>query len=229
MDPYLTRLCKHSAKLFVALLLMLVMSGGSAANIGFEERCVRLGEEAKISVLFEDKTITKDNSRNLSELKRLSGAKSNPYHSTLGLTRALPSAKLEVAPAMLTDENGRICVVPSLALKLGFSEFEVYIAKELTAPCRRRIVEEHENQHVGVWRNHLRAGAKLLEMAARNTLAQPIYSNSQEKALNEMRHRVDEVIGALLQRLKEGAIAANQELDSPASYQFEENRMRACP
>jgi hypothetical protein len=213
----------------IAAVLLLHAPTFAVAGNTFEDRCTDLSKEAKIAVLFAGRQVTRNDSRSLSELKGLSGSRSNQYHSILGLTHAAPSAKLDLTPNMLTVENGRTCVVPSLALTLGFSEFEVYLAKELKDSCRRRIVEEHENEHVGVWRNHFRAGARLLETTLRNALAKPTYSNSQDEAVNEMRHHVDEVISALLQKLKDGAIAANQQLDSPASYQFEENRMRACP
>ena len=41
-----------------------------------------------------------------------------------------------------------------------------------------------------------------------------------------MRYHSDEVVSVLLQRLKDGAVTANQQIDSPASYQYQANRMR---
>ena len=224
------RVGSYGACLAAVLLTLLAASGAAAgSNVGFESRCMRLGTEAKVSVAFEDKPPTRIDSRSLSELKGLSGARLNPHHNILGLTHAVPSASLKLTPNMLVDGNGVACVVPSLVLTLGFAEFEVYLAKELKDPCRRRIVEEHENEHAAVRRNHWRAGARLLETALRNALAKPSYSSNQDEAVNEMTCRVNDAVGPLLRQLKDGAIAANQQIDSPASYQFEANRMRACP
>lgn len=215
----------------VAVVLFVLTSADAIAGGGlsFEDRCARLGAEAKISVTFEDKQVSRSDSRSLSELKRLSGSRSNPYHSILGLTHALPSASLAVTPNILADGRGRVCVVPSVELKLGFSELEVHLATELKDPCRLRIVEAHENEHVGVWRNHFRISARLLETVLRKQLANPAYFVNPGEAANEARRRVNEVVGTLLQGIYDGAMAANQQIDSPASYQFEEGRMRSCP
>lgn len=220
---------KYLKGTILALQLVQLALGAMAADrADFEERCARLSADAKISVLFEDKPITKDNNRSLAELKRLSGSKSSQYHSILGLTHAVPAAKLDLTPNLLTDANGRICIVPSLVLTLGFSEFVVYLAKELQDGCRRKIVEAHENEHVGVWRNHFRISARLLEPVLRKQLANPTYFGNPNEAMNETRRRVEVVIDTWLKNIYEGVVSANQQIDSPASYQFEANRMRSC-
>jgi hypothetical protein len=220
---------RNPLRCMVLPLTLLLTPAAASANPGFEDRCASLVAEAKVSVVFEDKPAARDDSRSLTELKGLSGSGPNAHHNVLGLTHALPSARLDVIPHMLADETGRTCVVPSLNLKLGLSEFQVYLARELKDPCRRRIVEEHENEHANVWRNHLRAGARLLESALRGGLAKPIYFRSREEVRSDLQHRIDELVNPLLQKLKDGVVVANRQIDSPASYQFEENRMRACP
>jgi len=220
----------HGGRLIALVLFALTASDATAgSSLSFEDRCARLAAEAKISVVFEDKQVNRSDSRSLSELKRMSGSRANQYHSILGLTHAVPSAKLDVTPNILTDEHGKLCVVPSLVLKLGFSEFEVHLAREIKDPCRRRIVEEHENEHVGVWRNHFRISARLLETVLRKQMANPGYFVNPDEATNETRRHVNEVISTLLRGIYDGAVAANRQIDSPASYQFEEGRMRSCP
>ena len=102
----------------VVLLLFAPAIATAASSASFEDRCERLGADARIFVVFEDKPVSRSDSRSIAELKGLSGVRSNQYHSILGLTHAVPSAKLDITPNMLTDENGRTCVVPSLALTL---------------------------------------------------------------------------------------------------------------
>ena len=229
-DRSLLKVGNCGAYMVAALLFALMASGASAeSRIAFEERCLRMSATATVSVVFEDKAVTRINNRGIAELKALSGTRSSQYHSTLGLTHAVPSANLKVTPNILVNGNGMVCVLPSVVLTLGFSEFDVYVAKELKDSCRRGIVEAHENEHAAVWRNHWRAGARLLETTLRRSLAQPGYAANQEQAINEMNRRVNAVIAPLLLQLKDGVIAANQQIDSPASYQFEANRMGACP
>jgi hypothetical protein len=44
-----------------------------------------------------------------------------------------------------------------------------------------------------------------------------------------LQQRVEDLIDFQLARLMGGIGAAHNQIDSPNSYQFEENRMRACP
>jgi hypothetical protein len=202
--------------------------------VSFETSCEQLAIDAKIQAVFEDKPATRDNSRGLDELKRLlqsskAATGGNPYHRVLGLTHAEPSSRLELTSRALTDTSGRQCAVPSLTLTLGFTELKVYIAKETTNDCRRRIIEEHENEHVNAWRNHLRIGARLLTPVLQKQLAQPMYFDKAVDIKPILQQRVEDLIDFQLARLMGGIGAAHNQIDSPTSYQFEENRLRACP
>lgn len=129
----------------------------------------------------------------------------------------------------MTDADGRTCGVPSLNLKLGFSAMQVYLASELKDSCRRRIVEEHEQEYMAVWRSHLRAGARMLEGVLRRKLGQPTYFQSPSEADEMLRRRVEVLIVPLLKNLKDGIEANQQPINSPASYQYAEGLMRSCP
>jgi hypothetical protein len=201
----------------------------------FAERCQQLAAQAKIQVLFEDKAVSRDDSRSLDELKRLSQtgaaatAASNPYHRVLGLTHAAPSSRLELSSRALSDADGRVCAVPSLTLTLGFSELKVYLARETTDDCRRRIIDAHEAEHVAAWRNHLRIGARLLTNVLQKQLTQPMLFDKGVDVSPIMQQRVEDVVDFQLARLMGGIGAAHGQIDSPANYQLEENRLRACP
>ena len=224
-------------RLLLAIALMgtqasLAQTGNPSAS--FEARCEQLALDAKIQAVFEDKPATRDNTRSLEELKRLlqsatAATGGNPYHRVLGLTHAEPSSRLDLTSRALTDANGRRCAVPSLTLTLGFTELKVYIARETTNDCRRRIIEEHENEHVAAWRNHLRIGARLLTSVLQKQLAQPMYFDKSVDIKPILKQRVEDLIDFQLARLMGGIGAAHNQIDSPNSYQFEENRTRACP
>lgn len=214
--------------LLVATLL-LFCSVAATADTGFIIACEKLAAEADIRVLFEDSAVTRDDSRSVEVLKRLSKSGPTPHHSVLGLTHAEPTASLDVTPRILTDFDGRVCGVPSLTLKLGFSTLQVYLASELKDACRRRIVDEHEQEHVAVWRNHFKAGARMLESLLRRKLSQAAYFSNPTEAREALQQRANELIVPLLKNLNDGIGVNQQEIDSAGSYRYVEGRMRACP
>ncbi len=227
---------KLSNELWLALVMLLAsqVMAQTSSQATFEARCEQLARDAKIQTVFEDKPATRDNTRSLEELKRLllsskAATDGNPYHRVLGLTHAEPSSRLDLTSHALTDADGRQCAVPSLTLTLGFTDLKVYIAKETTNDCRRRIIEEHENEHVNAWRNHLRIGARLLTPVLQKQLAQPMYFDKAVNIKPILQQRVEDLIDFQLARLMGGIGSAHNQIDSPTSYQFEENRLRACP
>lgn len=214
----------------LALLLLLASAIAGAADNSFEARCEKLATEANFTAVFEDKPVSRDDSIRMADLRRFANAGSSLNHSTLGVTRAEPATSMALSVRTLSNRDGRVCAVPSLQLKLGLSSFEVLLARELgTNPCRRRIVEEHEQEHVTVWRNHLRIGARLMPVALRQSLGQVAYFSSIGEAESVLRQRADQQLASLLSKLKDGINAAHQQIDSTASYRDAENRMRACP
>lgn len=219
----------HPALNLVVATLLFSLPTAVMGGSGFEVACEKLASEAAIHVVFEDRPVSRDDSRKLDALKRLSGAGTNPYHSVLGLTHAEPTAGLDVMPRILTDVDGQVCGVSSLSLKLGFSALRVYLASELRDACRRRIVEEHELEHVTVWRNHLRVAARMLEVLLRRKLGEIAYFRTPAEADETLRRRAERLIAPLLKKLNDGIVADQQQIDSAASYQYLEGRLRACP
>lgn len=213
----------------ILLLALALLPPVAAEADGFTQQCERLAAGARIEVLFEEPQVTRDDSRSRDELMRLSQSSRNPNHAVLGLTQAEPSFNLRLAPAFLTHADGRVCAALSLTLKLGFSNLQVYLARELNGACRRDIVLTHEQEHVAVWRDHLRAGARLLQPLLQTSLGQPGYFSRRDEAEAALLSRANTLIKQKLDGLREGIRFAHQQIDSPASYRHEENRMRACP
>lgn len=209
--------------------LLFFLSASANASPGFEVACQKLAAEAAIRVVFEDRPVSRDDSLGLEALKRLSTSGNNPYHNVLGLTHAEPVASLDVLPRILTDSDGRTCGVSALNLKLGFSAMQVYLASELRDSCRRRIVEEHEQEHVAVWRSHWRAGARMLEGLLRRKLGQPAYFQTPAEADEVLRRRAEALIVPLLKDIENGIEVNQRQIDSPASYQHAAGQLRACP
>ncbi len=215
---------------WTAWACLLASSSALAAQAdNFEQRCERLAQAATVSVSFEDIPVTWDTRRSAEELKKLGPAQSNPYHTVLGLTQAQPTANLQVSHRSLTHPDGWTCIVGDVRLTLSFSEMRVYLATELTNPCRRQIVEEHEAEHVRIYRTHFRAGARLAEPLIKKMLTLPIYASDAEAAEAELRRHTHEVVMPIAARITKVAMAANLEIDTPASYREVTARLRACP
>lgn len=196
----------------------------------FEQSCQAMADQAQIRVVFEDAVVTRDNTRSLQELKNLSRQSHSPYHQVYGLTQAQAGARYAVRAAMLAHADGRVCAVPSLDVTISVTGLTVYLARELgDNACRRAIVDEHEQEHVAVWRNHLRAGARLLEPVLREQLQQPFVFASAQALQSGFRERVDAVLNPLLRRLQDGIVEANRQIDSPQSYAASARRIEACP
>lgn len=214
----------------LALVGAVCPSTARADASGFAQSCQAMVSQARIGVTFEDAVLARDNTRSLEELKNLSRQSSGPYHQVYGLTQAQAGARYAVRAAMLAHADGRVCVVPSLDVTISVTGLTVYLARELAGNgCRRAIVDEHEQEHVAVWRNHLRAGARLLEPVLRARLGEPFVFASAHELNDGLRGRVDAVLNPLLRQLQDGIVAANRQIDSPQSYQATVQRLRACP
>ncbi len=205
------------------------VAAAQAATPGFAQRCDALLAQARIAVVFEDAAVTRDNGRSLEELKNLSGQSSSAYHQVYGLTQAQTRTGYSLRAALLVDAGGAVCAVPSLDVKVAVVGLTVYLARELDNACKRAIVEEHEQEHVGVWRSHLRTGARLLEPLLRDKLGQSFQFASAEAAKSGLRGQVDAVLNPLLKQLQDGIVLANRQIDSPQSYQSTAQRLNACP
>lgn len=217
------------AALALGLKSLATAAADLPAEAAFEQRCAQLAKTATVSVAFEDRPISWNTTHDDAQLRRL-GSQPNPNHIVLGLTIARPTARLNVKHNSLTEAStGRACIAGSVALTLGFTEMSVYLASSLTNPCRRRIVEAHELEHVRIWRTHLRVGVHLAKPLIEQQLAEPLYADDPEAAEALLRQRVNEITAPILDRIRDAAHAAQRELDSPLSYQTAANRLRACP
>lgn len=213
---------------FTAASLLFLPLAALADDVGFVARCEKMAREAKVEVVFEDRPVTRDDTRSIEDLKRRSQPSNNPNHSILGLTHAVSTISYDINSRILSEPNGRVCVIPSLNVKLGFTSFEVYIAREVNTGCKRKIVDDHEQEHVAIWRNHFRAGARMLTTVLQREFNQPLYYTSQTDLKIAVRQRIDGLITPLFKNLQDGITAAHQQIDSPASYQYEDKRLRAC-
>jgi hypothetical protein len=212
--------------LSVAAVAGLLTAGVRAQD--FNDRCAQLAAQAQISVTFQDRQVDSDDSRNIQALNGISGKPAGSNHNVYGLTYANPQFRMQVKPRAISDAGGSICAIPDLSIELGFSEFIVYLAKELTDPCQRDIIRQHEQEHVNTWKSHLRASAQLLTTVLRNNLGEPRRYASREEAEAGIRAWAGELVAPWAKRIITSVSEAQGSIDTPVSYGIVASRLRTC-
>ena len=211
------------------LAVALVFLGAGCARADYTESCADLVKQAKISVVFQDRSVLTDESRSIQALNGLSGKRAEGRHSVYGLTRAQPYFRVSAAVRAVMDNDRPVCAVPDISVDLGFSEIVVYLARELTDPCRRSVIRDHEDEHVNTWKAHLRASAQLLTTALQREVSNPRTYASPDEAEAGIRAWAAELVAPWAKRLLDSVIEAQHAIDTPASYAAVEARLRACP
>lgn len=212
------------------LLAVLACLGTTCANAeNFAERCGELSRQAKISVTFEDRPVVEDDSRNVQALNGLAGKPAASNHNVYGITHAKPYFRLNVVPRVISDGQGNLCAMPDISVRLGFSEFVVFMARDLTDRCRRNVIREHEEEHVNTWRSHLRASAQLLTTILLREVGDARMYASRDDAEAGIRSWVDALVGPWAKRVFASVVEAQQAIDTPASYAAVASRLRTCP
>jgi hypothetical protein len=214
-------------KLMASAALTLVLAGNAFAD-EFGERCAQLAQQTKIAVTFQDRQVDSDDSRTIQALNGISGKTAGDNHNVYGLTRANPTFRLQVTPRLIADAGGPICAVPDIAIELGFSEFMVYLARELTDPCQREIIRQHEQEHVNTWKSHLRASAQLLTTALRNNLGEARRYATREETEAGLRTWTNELVAPWAKKILAAVTEAQKSIDTPVSYGIVASRLRTC-
>ena len=214
-----------SGRLLAALACL---AAGSAGAQDSADRCAEFAAGAKVGVSFRAGPVTTDESLGIESLNALAGKRAFDNHNVYGLTHAKPYFRSSVTLQVVADGNGRFCTRPDLAIELGYSEVTVYLARELTDPCRREIIRAHEQEHVDTWTAHLRASAQLLQSALlRETVGARVYA-SREEAETGTRAWAEERVAPWAARIAASVIEAQRAIDTPTSYAGVASRLRAC-
>ncbi len=218
----------HVCRPFAAILLVCFYSDcANAAD--FAERCEQLTRQASITAVFQDRPVTTDESKTVQALTVLSGKPTGGPNRILGLTHAKPSFQMGVVVRAISDAQGQTCAMPDIALTLSFADFIVYLAQDLSDPCRREVIRAHEQEHVSTWQSHLRASAQMLPLVLRRELGDARIYGSRDEADTAVRTWTTEVVSPWLKRIADAALEAQQAIDTPISYASVVGRMRTCP
>jgi len=220
LRSYLTK-----AALFLVITISQTLAHASEKN----NNCAQLAQPPLVRVIYTEVTITEDYTQSIASLNALSGHTMDQHHSVYGLTYATPKLDYDFKAMISSMPDGKVCLVPEVMIKAGFSAIQIYLAKELQDSCRKQIIREHEFEHVSAWKSHMRAGTKLMELPLKNAFALPRQYDSISQAEHDLRPWVQEVMKPLERGLMESIATAQRAIDSPFSYGNVENRLRTCP
>ena len=214
----------HIRNLYRFLLL-----GTMFALMPAEAQVVCEQKIATVKVSFQDLAVSEDDTRSLAYLQSLSGKAMDQHHHVLGLTHAEPMLSYEVKAIISAMPEGIVCMMPEVTIKAGFSNMQVYLAREIEGDCRRQIIRDHEFEHVSTWKSYLRAGSKMMEAPLTVAFSIPRQYDTVSQAEQDLRPWAEKLIKPMEQKLLASAALAQREIDSPMSYNYVETRLRSCP
>ena len=156
--------------------------------------------------------------------KRVPKFRHNPAN-VLGLTVSRLDVSFPKVEGKIFPHKGKYCVgVSKIEFEIGFDKFNVYIDKKYGyGTCERRVIKEHEDEHVTIYKEGMRFFAPDIKKAIRNAvkelkpqevnseaMAQRIFENQAQQVIN----KVEPLLNHVNKKLEE----KQGNLDSPESY-----------
>ncbi|HVF65657.1 MAG TPA: hypothetical protein VNE58_16845 [Casimicrobiaceae bacterium] len=207
----------------VALVTGFERVGQALANISprgsFETRCDAL-PAGSIDVSLTPVGVVENMSLDYRALSQMTEAAQSSYR-TVGLTRANFGHRSSIEVKGIEDRFGhRACVTPRVHVELYFRHLTVYIARDYADdPCKARVIREHEQRHVDIYRAYAKDSLASLPAQLRAAVGHAPYVAS---TVTEAQALVDRQIGKALDsfmRDSERVLAERQaEVDTPEEY-----------
>ena len=211
-----------------SLAVALVVAGCDAARsaaaraglTGFEARCEASLPAARVEVVTAPIVPSIDRTRSWRELTSMSGDAGSELRA-LGLTLAQVGHKASVETTGIENQqDGRVCVRPSIKVELSAMPMTVYIGREIASDsCRDAAALEHEMKHVAVYRDELpRIASDLRALLEKSYGSRILYYRSRTDADRATKGALGAELGPMLEedgrRIKERQRA----VDSPEEY-----------
>ncbi len=223
--PYLT----NTMNKLLSLLLLLTSSITTAFAGSVPPQCQKLVPYASVEMVYID-VPTKEVEHYSKEVLKGLADKHAPNARVFGLTRGKPEVQYEVNRGRLRLKSGQVCVVPQVKIRATFSEMTVFLASELAHnPCKKRLIRNHEMEHVNTWKSHLKGGMTLLKAPLLAKFSMPRVYASKEAADADLRNWIVGSIDPMMQKLFKNITKAQLEIDSPMSYRTVLQALNTCP
>lgn len=198
--------------------------GNALANFSpggsFDSRCAELPASV-VDVELRPLTIDENRSEPFVSLARMTRDLS-ATHRTIGVTQANFGHRSVVDSKGIEDrKNHRACVRPRVHVELFVQPLTVYVASEYAAdPCRARVIREHEERHVDVFRHFARESAGRLSADLSRVVGQaPHYAMTLADAQRDLDRRLADALSAFMRDAERTLAERQASVDTPAEYE----------
>lgn len=157
-------------------------------------------------------------------------SKFSPEHrknpsNLLGLTVSKLGVGFPKVEGKVFQHNGKSCVgVSKINFEIGFDKFNVYIDKKYGyGTCERRVIKEHEDEHVLIYKEGMRFFApdikKAIRQAVKELKPQEVNSDAMaQRIFEEQAKQVVQKVQPLLNHINKKLEEKQGSLDTPESY-----------
>ena len=185
----------------------------------FDDRCAELPASA-VDVALQPFSVHENRSEPFVSLARLTRDVS-ASHRTVGVTQANFGHRSVVDSKGIEDrQNLRACLRPRVHVELFVQPLTVYIASEYAAdPCRARVIREHEERHVQVFREFARESAARLQADLDRVVGQsPHYGMTLEEAQRTIDRRLGDALSSFMRDAERTLAERQASVDTPEEY-----------
>lgn len=205
----------------LTLGLLAIMSGLAAPVAAAPGPCPASGKMPVVNLTVLDGGVFYDFTKTARQIATISGLRS-PGQVTRGLTSTKFRSGYSVAFEQVKVRDG-VCLYPvAIEAKIGYDPMTVYVEKKYDRDsCQFRVIMQHEQQHVRVNQETLKAFVPRVRAAliqAATGSAFPIYAAEPRIAKSMGMGEIGAAFDREVTELSRQREQLNAQLDSPASY-----------
>ena len=168
--------------------------------------------------------------KGLAALRQQNGHASTGRGAAVGLAQTQLGFRMETNVAVQSNGADGYCVyLTSVKATLGYDDINVYLASDYpVASCQYRVIREHEDRHVSIYRSNLAEFTQNLRarLVSDATSMGAYRTRNQSTAARDLQKQLHDRLAPILKNM-ETALHRNQRaIDTRASYASEQSR---CP
>ena len=219
---HLTQMCILAASL-AGLSQLAAPPDAHSQNLS---ACPKIDGGLNLSVQVDQGRVVYDHTLNKAQLRRLAsrsqGATLRPGEQPLGLTRRNMQTGSSMESQTVNLSRGRYCArLSKVNIKINFNQLKVYVLKDYRrGSCQYDAVLAHEHRHVSLSREVLTKHRSIIERKIRRRILgmKPAVTSSRNRANQQMYSRLERLLVPLIKDMEREMNAANEKIDTPASY-----------
>lgn len=179
-----------------------------------------------LSVQIDQGRVVYDHTLTKTQLRRLASRNQSvtirPGEQPLGLTRRNMRTGSSMESQTVNLSRNRYCArLSKVNIDIIFDQLKVYVLREYgRGSCQYDAVLAHEHRHVSLSRNVLTKHRSIIERKIRQRILamKPAVASSRNRANQQMYSRLEQLLVPLIKDMEREMNAANEKIDTPASY-----------